>query len=400
MQDPNPPPGTLSPAALRITSFEKTLSTLQLSLEILGEWCAALDSDAGGRGSKDADDEEEEWGGIVEGGDDIEMDEDEDDGVPSNDEGGDMDDDSVADAVPLSNSTLSLFSTLPPLLLALAQPTPISFLPPATSAPTPTKSLIPTSSFDSLSAPSPLLAPLSELLTTLHVRALECLNNLFITIARSNSSSLSTAALQPIWSGVLSLVQSLVSTIPNGQLGNVLEEEEDQRISLVSAGLGAVWGMSRLGLGVRLSSTPPSNDYSIEDNDDSDEEEEAVVDVGESARFLVEVFGQEWTGRKTPSAEAIRVRIVGALGWIGRRRDVGDVENEVSPTLYPTCFTLTDVGCRLSGRSCCRYCQKRRTFLPSRRLPKSSSSRSIPLSTSTPTKKHPTTFPSSAPRDS
>lgn len=308
-----------------------------MSLEILSEWCAALDSDAGGRGSKDADDEEEEWGGIVEGGDDVEMDEDEDEGMPENNDGGDMDDDSITDAVPLSHSTLSLFSTLPPLLLALAQPTPISFLPPTNTTTSPTKSLIPTSSDAVPTTTSPLLAPLSELLTTLHVRALECLNNLFITIARSNSSTLGAPALQPIWSGVLSLVQSLVSTLPSGPVANIVDEEEDQRISFVSAGLGAVWGMSRLGLGVGLGSTPPSNDYSIEDNDEEEEEEEedSVVDVGESARFLVEVFGQEWTARKTPAAEAIRVRIVGALGWIGRRRDVGESENEVSPEFLP-----------------------------------------------------------------
>lgn len=54
--------------------------------------------------------------------------------------------------------------------------------------------------------------------------------------------------------------------------------------------------------------------------------------------FLVTMFSHPYATVATPAGEAVRVRIAGALGWIGRREGVSAEENEVSPLLW--CHTL------------------------------------------------------------
>lgn len=56
--------------------------------------------------------------------------------------------------------------------------------------------------------------------------------------------------------------------------------------------------------------------------------------VGPSATpFLVEVFSHPFATAATPAGEAIRVRIAGALGWMGRRKGIDGAENEVRSAL-------------------------------------------------------------------
>lgn len=245
-------PGAISAPATKLASYEKKLSTLQLSLEILGEWCATLDADALGDAA-----EEEEWGGIPmeDGEEDVEMDEgDEGEDSGGADEGS-MDEESASDAaVELSSAALTLFASLPSLLLALSTPTPLSFHVAPSTASTP--GLIPTS-FTSSDLPIPLSA-VADLLTTIHVRALECLNNLYITLARAIAAPSGTTAaflsdksriadLQAGWEGVLGMVQGALV----GQTGAERKEDEgeDRRMEVVMAGVGAAWGMARVGLG-------------------------------------------------------------------------------------------------------------------------------------------------------
>ena len=198
------------------------------------------------------------------------------------DEEEDDDDDDEADmAVELSGSALSLIEELPKLLLALALPTPLSFLPPPSTDATPTSapaSLIPTSTAGTTGTTNELPLPLvglAEILTTIHVRALECLNNLYITLARSISTPSGTAflqnpknvaELQSIWEQVLGLVlQNSVASPSTAGVAGVVDGkgksasgnatangEEDlvaeRRMEMVMAGVGVAWGMARIGL--------------------------------------------------------------------------------------------------------------------------------------------------------
>ena len=283
-QDPklNDAPGAGSSGhALKLASYERQLSTLQLSLEVLGEWSAIIDAEAlaGGKEVSEAgmgDDEEEEWGGIqIDEDGDAGMDDDEtdlpEDVIISKLRPEDMEDEEDEDAVPaveLSSSTISLFSQLPSQLLKLAHPTDLSFLPASsseeTSSSTPS-TLLGSATTAHAPAPAPL-AGIAEILTTIHVRALECLNNLYITLARASSSKavkahLATASgledLQRSWETTLELVQAAASastsqvTASSGGAA-VKEDEMDQpeqrRMEMVGAGTGAAWGMARIGL--------------------------------------------------------------------------------------------------------------------------------------------------------
>ena len=226
--------------------------------------------------------EEEGWGGIsaldeegdVEMGGEAMEDDDEMSGEAEEEE----DDDDEADmAVELSGSALTLVEELPKLLLALALPTPISFLPPpSVDAPAATPAtLIPTSTAESTTLLNELPLPLvglAEILTTVHVRALECLNNLYITLARSISTPSGTAflqnqknvvELQAIWEEVLGLVlqnSTASHTMPAGTIAangkaataNANGEEDlvaERRMEMVMAGVGVAWGIARIGLG-------------------------------------------------------------------------------------------------------------------------------------------------------
>lgn len=253
--------------ALKLASIERQLSTLQLSLEILGEWCASLDAE--GLGSMD-DEEDEEWGGIaVDGEGDVEMGSEEDegpeDGVFKKDlpveEDGMMGDDEPA--VELSSSALSLFSDLAPQLLKLAHPTPLSFVRQDAESNSAPSTLLPTADAAGPAAPStdlpPQLQPISEILTTLHVRSLECLNNLYITLARAStspsvssflSSSTQQSSLQKVCETTLSLVQAAAEGAQPIEAGKEsdIDEVEMRKMEVVGAGVGAAWGMARIGL--------------------------------------------------------------------------------------------------------------------------------------------------------
>lgn len=367
-QDPKlleAPSAASTAQALKLASIERQLSTLQLSLEILGEWCATLDAE--GLGSMD--DEDEEWGGIaVDGEGDVEMGMDEDDDVPADgvfrkqipkeDEDGMTGGGEEEPVVELSSSALSLFADLPLQLIKLAHPTPLSFLrQPAETPSSVPSTLLPTSDSAPSTTPSTtadlpsLLHPIADILTTLHVRSLECLNNLYITLARASSSSsvssfLSSekqqSALQQVWETTLGLVQGAAEgakVIENGKEGDV-EEVEQRKMEVVGAGVGAVWGMARIGLGeegklVRFGSPlfftiPPiprarADPMTLH----------SPQIVGPSTTpFLVTMFSHPYATVATPAGEAVRVRIAGALGWIGRREEVSAEENEVGYSIF------------------------------------------------------------------
>lgn len=274
--------------AAKLATFEKNLSTLQLSLEILSGWCATLDAAAIGGLSM----EDEEWGGIAqEDNDDDEMDDvdmdnendknedDEEDAMMgiekkrSNDtpENGDdelqEEDDEDDMGMELTSEALQLASSLPQLLLALALPTSISYLHPAAIPSSSTAAtahflpdLIPTAAAGATTStvsttpdlPLPLVG-IADIITTIHVRALECLNNLYITLARSASfldEAKNASVLQHVWAGTMELVLSASVVVDGGKEKEKKGEEngEERKMEMMMAGTGACWGMARVGL--------------------------------------------------------------------------------------------------------------------------------------------------------
>lgn len=244
LKDPKTDHKTTSERGL--DQLENRLTTLQIGLEVLLDICSKVPD------AKDDDDEEEmaDGEGMAEDGDDDMMDED----AEEIDEeelialGRDQPAEEAAaasgDALPLPSTLVNLLSTLnlPGRLLALATPTQLSFLPLTSNSP-------PSSS------PSPH-PPTTALLSTIHLRALEALNNLFISIAfflPSATSPTSKSAewvaffahtrssLQPIWDGLFSISGTVA---PSAEVLSVKGQEV--RLELLDMALGGLMGVAGL----------------------------------------------------------------------------------------------------------------------------------------------------------
>ncbi|SGY16741.1 BQ5605_C012g06971 [Microbotryum silenes-dioicae] len=338
---------TSSAATAKLASYERQLSTLQLSMEVLSEWCASLDAEALGQDA--IEDEDEEWGGIAKDGEgDVEMDEEEaemgepEDGIIRKvlpmEEDEDLD---VQPTLELGASALTLFVDLQAKLAKLAQPsTSLSFAQSASSgvAPAFAPSLLPTSttadSTATVEAASLLssnvvpseLAPIADIISTIHVRAIETLNNLYITLARAISAPNVTSflssrkdELQQVWESILNLVHR--ATVPSGLPSTSADAEtiEERQREIVMAGTGVAWGLARI----------------------SHEMENAALIVGQATTpFLLSLFSHPFATATTPAAESIRVRIAGALGWLGRREGVSNEENETIGTFLLSILPL------------------------------------------------------------
>ena len=190
----------VSEQRLALDGVETRWTRLRLTLEILGELVAELDGILN-VGLGDA--EYEEWHGFSSlNGKEAEMMHEIDHEVMD----GKMRQDVASDATcnpqdearkssHLSNDVLAVFSTLPAILLNLAQPTSLSFSSLGSRAASPkstdASSLIPTQiehgqhSQETHDQPKDYIPSLTELISLIHVRALECLNNLLITVGRS-----------------------------------------------------------------------------------------------------------------------------------------------------------------------------------------------------------------------
>ncbi|GAA5979527.1 hypothetical protein JCM5350_004923 [Sporobolomyces pararoseus] len=349
---PTPPvPAPNSPQS-RLNSLERQAQTLQLALEILSEYLASGLSTPGSALDNDAEDEE--WGGIsmdVEEGD-LAMDEDEEDlddamggvggknGAADEDLEGDdseMDgdemledlenivgDDSSDDEDDEASPSKITLMTLPVQLLTLSQPTSLSFIPATSFAQSPdgadpSTGLISTSATPDSAPPSlpAALSSLSEALTTIHVRAIEALNNLFVALSKAKKpygrGKGKEKELQTVFEKVLegmhaalTAQESVKKVEKKASSEEEVDEVEERREELVSASAGVVWGCTRLGL-----------------------EEGGSLIVGPSTTpFLVQnVYGSAFASAATPQGEAIRVRVLGTLGCIGRRKEVPVEEN-------------------------------------------------------------------------
>lgn len=172
----------LSEPKKKLDACEARWTRLRLAIEILGELVGELDGivDSGLLG----DEVYEEWHGIENGGGEA-MEADDAESASTSQE-----QQSRQKPESLSRAILSIIAQLPSLLVHLAQPTSISFSSPA-EQPMAESGLIATQSETSASngVGKPSFVPvISDLASLIHGRALECLNNLFITISRSRSA--------------------------------------------------------------------------------------------------------------------------------------------------------------------------------------------------------------------
>jgi hypothetical protein len=139
---------------------------------------------------------------------------------------------------PGTSQDASHLSLLIPSLMSLAHPTPLSF-PPPSSASSPSLSVHP---------------PTTSVLGTIHVRALECLNNIFIKMADDGEKahigsgdghekrSMVMNGAKDIWSSVWNVLRAVGLT--------AYGEVSDKRWDMWTVGVGVLWGLTRICKGV------------------------------------------------------------------------------------------------------------------------------------------------------
>ena len=193
-----------SAAEVELGQLETKLRTLQLALEILTGTCATL-PDPEPEPHPTANEEEDE------------------------DEDGDVDVDDAADTTPVSSdvgATRSFLPALVPSLLALAQPTALSFPPLAAPAAHP---------------------PTTSALSAIHISALECLNNIFLGLAASPSAQVSSDvdAGRRVWTGLWSALSAVGTEF--GGLG------QERRREMWDICAGVLWGAAIVWKGTLVS---------------------------------------------------------------------------------------------------------------------------------------------------
>ncbi|KAF8665307.1 hypothetical protein AX16_000327 [Volvariella volvacea WC 439] len=195
-------PGTdhISPSERQLEELEAKLRTVKLGLEILTGVCATLpdpdlDTDGpDGKGDEDELEDESLEGDNMEGDDSIMAVED------------------IEDSRPMASNFLA---TLVLPLLALVQPTALSFPPLAASSVHP---------------------PTTSVLSAIHVGALECLNNIFLSFATSKHSSISSdvESGRQVWNGIWSALEIVGTQTGLGQ---------EKRQEMWEVAIGVLWGV-------------------------------------------------------------------------------------------------------------------------------------------------------------
>jgi hypothetical protein len=189
---------------LELERFENRLRTIQLGLEILTSVCATLPDL--GIPPEDGDDNGE--------GEDVE----ETDGEE------DPDDQMATDRTPsIIQSKLASFGFLIPPLLSLIEPTRLSFPPPG--------------------SPS-IHPPTTSALGAIHLCALECLNNLFLSLATSHRSLTDAEKAQgtTIWNSLWTALEK----VGDPRSPKVTMEQR----SFWEAAIGVLWGVTIVFKGV------------------------------------------------------------------------------------------------------------------------------------------------------
>ncbi|KAJ3569733.1 hypothetical protein NP233_g4854 [Leucocoprinus birnbaumii] len=189
-----------SSAEMELGKIETRLRTVQLALEILTGVCATLPDPEFG---PDAEDE---------------MDEPEDEDLENGDEDADdmnMEADGISSDQP---SVPSFITSLVNPLVALIQPSSLSFPP--------------------LAAPSPH-PPTTSALSAVHVTALECLNNVFLSLASSRKPEIAADVVSgmKIWNDVWSALAAVGTQTGLGQ---------ERRQDMWEKAVGVLWGIGNV----------------------------------------------------------------------------------------------------------------------------------------------------------
>lgn len=193
-----PESGHKSESEIELEHLEDNLRTVQLALEILTGLCATLP--------------DPEFEAAAEEGDDGVTDDDADLDLPAVDV--DMDKDIRVVDAPTAPSLPSLVSPL----VALIYPTSWSFPP--------------------LAAPS-LHPPITSALSAIHVSALECLSNIFLSLSRSPNPSITADSVGglKIWNDIWS---ALAAVGTEGGLG------QERRQEIWEVAVGVLWGVGSI----------------------------------------------------------------------------------------------------------------------------------------------------------
>ncbi|KAG8987082.1 hypothetical protein FRB90_003615, partial [Tulasnella sp. 427] len=255
--DSIPKPDHQTETEIELESIEGQLRTLILVLEVLTG--VQVDSAA-----RDED--------IVE---EVEMDDDDDD-----DDDEVIEEDQPESKTPSSaqNIALSLIANLTRPLLLLARPTPLSF--PQGSAP-------------------PIHPPTTSALGTIHVRALECLNNLFLGINTEQVQLPNGAAKQvtEIWKDVWSVLGA-VGKQNEWTVGSSVEVRKE----MWEIGVGVLWGLARIGKG-------------------------ELIPEAQEVSTLIDFCN--WTDN-----ELIKVKCIGTLGCLAQRGDAVEANKVIGAYLF------------------------------------------------------------------
>ncbi|KAG7452218.1 ARM repeat-containing protein [Guyanagaster necrorhizus] len=192
-----------SPIEIELERLESCLRTVQLALEILTGTCATLPDPGLNVDEAESDDNEEN--------------DDKEEAEVMEDM--DIDMSTINDKSGMEQSeTVPLLPPLVPALLALAQPTSLSFPPLASISVHP---------------------PTTSALSGIHVSALECLNNIFLSLARVRNTSISSdkEAGQRVWKDVWSALSVVGPEFGMGQ---------ERRREMWEISVGVLWGIGNV----------------------------------------------------------------------------------------------------------------------------------------------------------
>ncbi|KAJ7623345.1 armadillo-type protein [Roridomyces roridus] len=187
-----------SPAEVGLERLENRLRTVQLALEILTGACATLPDPQPDVLIDDEDDDEE--------------------GDENSDDNPDADMATPEEAVPDSREQTQSLPSLVTPLLQLIQPTTLSFPP--------------------LAAPSPH-PPTTSALSAIHLAAFECLNNIFLTLARDRHAN--AADVGAVWDAIWTAL---------GLVGTQTGLGQEQRRAVWEAATGVLWGVATVSRGI------------------------------------------------------------------------------------------------------------------------------------------------------
>ncbi|KII93991.1 hypothetical protein PLICRDRAFT_36208 [Plicaturopsis crispa FD-325 SS-3] len=193
-----PPSDYKSPTEVELERIEGTLRTAQLALEILTGVCATLPDPEPDAPATGGDDDEDIVDDIID--DDIaDVNMATDDAPPVND----------------ASTSTSFLPTLVQPLLNLVQPTSLSFPPPTGPSPHP---------------------PTTSALSAIHVCALECLNNVFLSLATAPNPAISADkdSGRKIWNDIWTAL---------GVVGTVAGLGQERRTDIWEVAVGVLWGV-------------------------------------------------------------------------------------------------------------------------------------------------------------